>query len=122
MLLLRPDALAGAMLLRAMVPLRDAPKVHLAGKPLLIISGQYNPIVPASNSAQLAGVLMNAGATVRTRAITGPRAVAEDLVTCRDWVKANLRSSPRRSIIDHYATRFDLKSASRFWEPQYYLD
>jgi phospholipase/carboxylesterase len=90
MLLLRPDALAGAMLLRAMVPLRDAPKVHLAGKPLLIISGQYDPIVPASNSAQLAGVLMNAGATVRTRALPQGHELSQpDLVTCRDWLKAN---------------------------------
>jgi phospholipase/carboxylesterase len=52
-----------------MVPLRDAPKVHHAGKPVLIISGRYNPIVAASNSAQLARVLVNTGATVRTRAL-----------------------------------------------------
>lgn len=33
---------------------------HAAGlQPVLIISGQYNPIVPARNSAQLATVLVN---------------------------------------------------------------
>ena len=48
MLLLRPDPLAGAMLLRAMVPLRDVPKTDLTGKPVLIVSGQSDPIIPPS--------------------------------------------------------------------------
>jgi phospholipase/carboxylesterase len=44
MLLLRPQVLAGAVLLRAMVPLRSAPPAQLAGKPVLILSGAADPI------------------------------------------------------------------------------
>jgi predicted esterase len=84
----RLHASAGAMLLRATTSRRA--EGDLAGEPVLIISGQHDPIVPASNSAQLAAVLMNAGATVR-----GPRAVTDGPVACRVWLKA---SFARRSF------------------------
>ena len=53
-LLLRPEALAGAVLLRAMVPLQDPPAADLTGKPVLLLSGAADPIVPADN-AEAAG-------------------------------------------------------------------
>jgi phospholipase/carboxylesterase len=65
MLMLRPEALAGALLLRAMVPLREAPKVDLAGKPVLIVSGKFDPIIPVPNSASLSAMLKAAGADVQ---------------------------------------------------------
>ena len=49
-LLLRPEALSGAILLRAMVPLAKPPQAELAQKPVLIISGASDPIIPASNA------------------------------------------------------------------------
>src|SRR5215203_4471852 len=49
MLQLRPKVLAGAVLLRAMVSLSDAPRRELDGKPVLILSGAADPIVPAEN-------------------------------------------------------------------------
>src|SRR6187402_1217126 len=64
LLLLKPDVLAGAILLRAMVPLSDPPKAELGSKPILLLSGQADPIVPASNSARLAALLSQAGASV----------------------------------------------------------
>jgi phospholipase/carboxylesterase len=64
MLLLRPDTLAGAVLLRAMVPLREVPQADLADKPVLIVSGRSDPIIPPDNSAHLAALLANAGAGV----------------------------------------------------------
>ena len=54
LLLLRPEVLAGAVLLRAMVPLRDPPPADLRGKPVLLLSGAADPIVPAENAARLA--------------------------------------------------------------------
>ena len=57
LLLLRPDALAGAVLMRAMVPLAEPPKPDLAGKPVLILSGAADPIVPPENAARLAAQL-----------------------------------------------------------------
>ena len=53
-MLLRPATLAGAALLRGMVPLSDPPHPDLSGVPVLIASGKVDPIVPASNSARLA--------------------------------------------------------------------
>lgn len=61
---LHPGVLAGAVLIRAMVPLKDAPAADLAGTPVLILSGQADPIVPAANAARLAADLGRAGAAV----------------------------------------------------------
>src|SRR5262249_12868066 len=47
MLMLRPEALSGAILLRAMVPLAQPPRADLTGKRVLIVSGAQDPIVPA---------------------------------------------------------------------------
>ncbi|RZK95567.1 MAG: alpha/beta hydrolase, partial [Methylobacterium sp.] len=49
LLLLHPGVLAGAVLLRPMVPLRETPPVDLAGRPVLMLSGAADPIVPAAN-------------------------------------------------------------------------
>ncbi|WP_414473961.1 alpha/beta hydrolase [Microvirga sp. M2] len=64
MLILRPEALSGAALLRAMVPLHDAPKSDLTGKRVLMVSGLMDPIIPADNAARLAASLAAAGAEV----------------------------------------------------------
>ncbi|MCG7394762.1 alpha/beta hydrolase, partial [Microvirga sp. ACRRW] len=65
MLMLRPDALAGAALLRAMVPLQDAPKADLSGKKVLMVSGLMDPIIPVENSNRLAASLASSGAEVQ---------------------------------------------------------
>lgn len=61
----RPQALAAAVLIRAMIPLSEGPSVPLTGKPVLILSGAMDPIVPASNAQGLAAALTAAGAAVR---------------------------------------------------------
>ena len=47
-LLLHPKTLAGAILLRAMVPLADLPSPDLSGVRVLILSGLNDPIAPRS--------------------------------------------------------------------------
>lgn len=64
LLQLHPGLLAGAVLLRAMVPLRELPKADLSGVPVLITSGVDDPIIPAANAALLARHLREAGAAV----------------------------------------------------------
>jgi len=64
LLLLRPEALAGAVLIRAMVPLAKPPATRLGGTPVLILSGAADPIIPADNAAALARQLTAAGARV----------------------------------------------------------
>lgn len=60
----RPETLAGAVLIRAMLPLEEAPAVPLDGLPVLILSGASDPIIPADNAARLASVLTQAGGAV----------------------------------------------------------
>jgi phospholipase/carboxylesterase len=65
MLMLRPETLAGAALLRAMVPLGESPRVDLAGKRVLMTSGRMDPIIPTENPTRLAASLTAAGAQVQ---------------------------------------------------------
>ena len=70
-LLLRPDALAGAILLRAMVPLAEPPRIELNGQPVLIVSGGQDPIARPDNAVRLADLLRRAGAAGRARDPSG---------------------------------------------------
>ncbi|MCA6112389.1 alpha/beta hydrolase [Bradyrhizobium cenepequi] len=92
MMLLRPGTLSGAALLRAMVPLPDPPHADLrsvlGGVPVLIASGQMDPIVPTSNSAKLAEMLLEAGADVTYRTLpVGHQLSQADVVLTRDWLE-----------------------------------
>jgi phospholipase/carboxylesterase len=86
MLLLRPEALAGAALIRAMVPLAKPPSVDLAGKPILILSGASDPIIPAANASRLATMLQTAGAAVQHRTVpTGHGLSQADVALTKAW-------------------------------------
>lgn len=64
LLLLRPESLSRAVLLRAMVVL-DPPQVpDLSGKQILLLSGRHDPIVPVDHPPRLAEMLRRAGAEV----------------------------------------------------------
>ncbi|MDB5547838.1 MAG: hydrolase [Tardiphaga sp.] len=87
LMLLRPDVLAGAILLRAMVPLAQAPQADLAGVPVLMVSGASDPIIPASNSAQLAALLKKSGARVSHRVMPAGHQLSQaDLTIARAWI------------------------------------
>ncbi|MBR0876078.1 phospholipase/carboxylesterase [Bradyrhizobium japonicum] len=87
LLLLKPDVLAGAILLRAMVPLSDPPEAELGGKPILLLSGRADPIVPASNSAKLAALLSEAGACVDHRVLPAGHQLSQaDVTLARNWI------------------------------------
>ncbi|UEM24824.1 alpha/beta hydrolase (plasmid) [Skermanella mucosa] len=88
MLMLRPEALAGAVLLRAMVPLSDAPAAGgLGGKPVLLLSGAMDPIVPADNAARLAALLGAAGAEVEQKVLPAGHGLSQaDVNLARDWI------------------------------------
>jgi phospholipase/carboxylesterase len=103
MLLLRPEALDGAMLLRAMVPLTETPKAELDGKPVLILSGQSDPIIPPSNSARLAESLRNRGASVEHQTLAvGHQLSQADVNLARQWLEnkaplvSNISDKPAR--------------------------
>ena len=87
LLLLRPEALAGAALLRAMVPLGAPPAVDLAGKRVLILSGAMDPIVPGENAGRLAGLLERSGALVRHQNLPAGHGLSQaDVTIVKEWL------------------------------------
>jgi phospholipase/carboxylesterase len=55
--------------------------------PVLIASGQIEPIVPASNSARVAAVLRDSGADVSHQVLPiGHQLSQTDLALVRDWL------------------------------------
>lgn len=97
-LLLRPEALAGAVLLRAIVPLPDT-KVQLADKPVLILSGAMDPIAQPENAARLASMLKAAGADVEQRILPAGHELSQaDVAIARTWLeKAQAREAVARA-------------------------
>jgi predicted esterase len=66
LLLTRPEALAGAILFRPMVPFEPQGARDLGGKAILISAGQRDPIVPPASALRLGEILKAAGASVTT--------------------------------------------------------
>jgi phospholipase/carboxylesterase len=88
-MLLRPDILSGATLLRAMVPLSQPPQVDLSGKRVLIVSGKHDPIIAAENSARLRDLLSARGATVEAHTLpVGHQLSQADLTLASRWLQS----------------------------------
>lgn len=85
-LLLHPQALAGAVLLRPMTPLREPPPApDLAGKRVLLASGLMDPIAPPATVEGLVRQLRQAGAQVRHEQLPASHGlVAADLRLARE--------------------------------------
>jgi phospholipase/carboxylesterase len=81
LLLLRPEVLSDAILLRAMTPLTSAEPPDLADKRVLMISGLQDPIIPARNAAHLADLLRRGGAAVDHRMLPVGHALSNMDVT-----------------------------------------
>ena len=90
-MLLRPETLAGGVLLRAMVPLAKADaKEGLADKPVLIVSGARDPIAAPSNAVRLKAMLEAAGAQVEQRVLASGHELSQaDVTLARDWLQAH---------------------------------
>jgi len=81
LLLLRPESLSGAVLLRPMVVLEPVRVPDLAGKRILLSSGAQDPIVPDSHPNRLADCFRSAGATVALQTHqAGHGLIPDDLV------------------------------------------
>ncbi len=87
LLQLHPAALAGAVLLRAMVPLARPPQADLAGTPVLILSGSTDPIIPAENAARLAAILKGMGSEVDHRTLPAGHSLTQgDITITTTWL------------------------------------
>jgi phospholipase/carboxylesterase len=90
LLLLRPEVLGGAILLRPMFVTDDVPVKDLGGRPILLLGGTHDPITPAEDLLQIAQQLEKRGAHVtikRVQAFHG--LVQDDLVLARQWLGDN---------------------------------
>ena len=91
-LLLHPGTFAGALLIRAMVPLAHAPAPDLDGLLVLMLSGENDPIVPAENADRLARSLTALGAKVDHRMLpTGHGLSQSDVALASDWLASSHR-------------------------------
>lgn len=61
-LLSRPEVVASAVLLRAMVPFEPTESPHLAGKHVLISAGRSDPLISHAGTERLAAILREGGA------------------------------------------------------------
>jgi len=87
MLLLRPEVLSAAILFRVMVPLVPETQPNLSSVRVWIGAGTFDPIVPASETKQLAELLRGAGADVTTRFFEGSHELTHgDVDAAREWL------------------------------------
>jgi phospholipase/carboxylesterase len=88
-LLLRPETFAAAILFRAMVPFVPETQPDLSSVRVLIGAGSIDPIVPASETKQLAELLRNAGADVTIRFFEGGHGLTPaDVGAAQEWLRA----------------------------------
>jgi phospholipase/carboxylesterase len=87
-LLLRREVLSGAVLLRAMVPLSQPLDADLSGKPVLILSGSMDSMIPAANATRLASILERSGANVQHRTLPAGHGLSQaDVTIAHDFLR-----------------------------------
>ncbi len=90
-LLLRPGTLAGAVLLRAMVPIVPESLPNLAGIPVFLAAGREDSFIPPESTNQLATLLQKAGADLTLRwSDRGHKLELVEIEEARLWLKATL--------------------------------
>lgn len=84
---LHPGVLAGGVLLRAMVPLQEAPVADLSGTRILMVSGAMDPIVPEANARTLATTFAGMKADVRHEVLPVGHGLSQaDLTLAQRWL------------------------------------
>jgi phospholipase/carboxylesterase len=87
LLLLHPELLVGAVLLRAMVPFEPETLPDLSGTPVYLAAGRSDPIIPSENTERLAEMLREAGAEVTLDWQPGGHGIGpEEIRSARDWL------------------------------------
>ncbi len=87
LMLKRPEALAGAVLMRAMLPFDPRPLPNLPGTPVLMLAGHHDELIPVDQAGLLAAILGEAGADVTYEVLpSGHGLTEEDLTLAADWL------------------------------------
>ena len=88
LLLTQPDALRGAVLLRATLPFEPEPLPDLKSTPVLLLSGAADPMVRPAARDRLAAVLGEAGAAVIHNVVgAGHNLTQVDLALAAQWLE-----------------------------------
>jgi predicted esterase len=88
-LILHPETLAGAVLFRPMVPFVPETMPRLSRKPILILAGTRDSIVPKDETERLAGLLERADADVTTRWADATHGITGGEVSgAREWLSS----------------------------------
>jgi phospholipase/carboxylesterase len=83
-----PDQLAGALLMRAMLPFDPRPLPDLTDFPVLLLSGKDDPLVPSNQPSYFAALLGEAGADVTLEMVpAGHTLTQQDLVFAFNWLE-----------------------------------
>jgi predicted esterase len=86
-LLRRPQALAGAVLLRPTLPYTPNARPRLEGKPVLVLGAEHDPFVPRERYDQLIATLNARGADVNAKLMTGGHQLTQaDLELTASWL------------------------------------
>jgi phospholipase/carboxylesterase len=89
LLLKEPGALAGAILLRAMLPFDPRPLPDLSSIPVLLIAAHDDELIPVERAGLLATLLGEAGADVTYEVLrTGHGLTGEDVKLGSEWLAA----------------------------------
>lgn len=88
LMLLRPEVLRGAILLRAMVPFWPATLPSLAGVAVFLAAGRHDSMIAPENTRKLAALLQDAGAEVSLRWSEGGHEIRQpDIEDAARWLK-----------------------------------
>ncbi|GLK76595.1 hydrolase [Methylopila jiangsuensis] len=97
-LLLHPESLAGAALLRPMAVLSDPPQANLRGKPVLMLSGAADPIAGPDSVAALEVALTASGAEVTREILLASHGLTrDDLAAATAWFARRAADAPSSS-------------------------
>jgi predicted esterase len=89
LILLRPEVLAGAILLRAMVPLVPKMLPDITDTQVFLAGGERDPIIPPENTERLASMLKEAGASVHLHwTAAGHELHSTEIAAAKDWLAA----------------------------------
>jgi phospholipase/carboxylesterase len=87
LLLLHPDLLAGAVLLRAMTPFELETLPDLSGTPVYLAAGRSDQMIPPESTERLAELLREAGAEVTLDWQPGGHGIGRaEVEAARDWL------------------------------------
>jgi predicted esterase len=91
-LLLHPDILSGAILFRAMMPLRPPHKPHLKGKPVILLSGKDDTMMDPKQVEELVTFLRESGAQVTHEWLDAShRLTNQDKVIAKRWLETTFK-------------------------------